>query len=258
MWNLVEDSIRLNAIAATFLCIFVSWTIPAVADEVGHYRSLRSIVPVDVDDTWFTVTMAAGANPTDVLTAIRTHPDFATASIEVHAEARHMLLVSQRSPNAMLKAGLNDLLTNPQIVHVTPALRTPRGIRLGLTDEVLVDVDGQVNSLALVAALQQYGARVIRPLPWNAGYLVHVGDTTVEHVFSLCAMLETLSGVVSAHPNFLRVVDRRMMMNDPYLDDQWQLHNHGQDGFSDVDIDAPEAWDITVGSHDVIIAVIDD
>lgn len=36
-----------------------------------------------------------------------------------------------------------------------------------------------------------------------------------------------------------------------------QLTNHGNSGTNDADIDAPEAWDITLGSSDVLIAVID-
>ena len=38
----------------------------------------------------------------------------------------------------------------------------------------------------------------------------------------------------------------------------WGLHNTGQNnGTFDADIDAPEAWDITTGSGDVLVAVID-
>ena len=40
--------------------------------------------------------------------------------------------------------------------------------------------------------------------------------------------------------------------------DLWGLHNTGQNsGTADADIDAPEAWDITTGSEDVLVAVID-
>ena len=46
--------------------------------------------------------------------------------------------------------------------------------------------------------------------------------------------------------------------NDPQYDQLWGLNNTGQSGgTADADIDAPEAWDITSGSSDVVIAVID-
>ena len=46
--------------------------------------------------------------------------------------------------------------------------------------------------------------------------------------------------------------------NDPRYSEQWGLHNTGQDGITpDADIDAPEAWDITTGSSEIIVAVTD-
>lgn len=46
--------------------------------------------------------------------------------------------------------------------------------------------------------------------------------------------------------------------NDPALGQQWGLHNTGQSGgTADADIDAAEAWDLTRGSDDVVVAVID-
>jgi len=46
--------------------------------------------------------------------------------------------------------------------------------------------------------------------------------------------------------------------NDARFNDLWGMHNTGQSGgVSDADIDAPEAWDIAVGSHSVTVAVID-
>jgi subtilisin family serine protease/Leucine-rich repeat (LRR) protein len=49
-----------------------------------------------------------------------------------------------------------------------------------------------------------------------------------------------------------------VMPNDPFINECWGLNNVGQSGgTSDADIDAPEAWDITTGSSDVIVAVID-
>ncbi|WP_343224410.1 S8 family serine peptidase [Pseudoalteromonas sp. Of11M-6] len=46
--------------------------------------------------------------------------------------------------------------------------------------------------------------------------------------------------------------------DDSRFDELWGMHNTGQTGgTADADIDAPEAWDITVGSRDVIVGVID-
>lgn len=57
--------------------------------------------------------------------------------------------------------------------------------------------------------------------------------------------------VLYAEPNY--IVHALVTPNDPLFPSlQWNLQNS-----SDIDIDAPEAWDITTGSSDVVVAVID-
>lgn len=61
-----------------------------------------------------------------------------------------------------------------------------------------------------------------------------------------------------AEPNLIYAPFR--VPNDPLFNDQYGLHNFGQIPFfgtPDADIDAPEAWDITVGSRNVVVAVLD-
>lgn len=69
-------------------------------------------------------------------------------------------------------------------------------------------------------------------------------DPTVEHV----------------QPNF--IYRFYTSPDDTLFPEQWGLHNTGQTvygitGTQDADIDAPEAWTIATGSHDIVIAVID-
>ncbi|AZN34748.1 S8 family serine peptidase [Pseudoalteromonas sp. Xi13] len=46
--------------------------------------------------------------------------------------------------------------------------------------------------------------------------------------------------------------------DDPRFDEMWGLNNDGQTGgTADADIDAVEAWDISTGSRDVVVGVID-
>jgi hypothetical protein len=62
--------------------------------------------------------------------------------------------------------------------------------------------------------------------------------------------------VLYAEPNW--IVKTQATPDDPRLGVLWGLHNTGQNGgIPDADIDGPEAWDITTGSRDVVVAVID-
>ncbi len=59
-----------------------------------------------------------------------------------------------------------------------------------------------------------------------------------------------------AEPNYIVRIDS--VPDDTYFNNLWGLHNTGQTGGgADADIDAPEAWDLTTGSTDVVIAVVD-
>ena len=63
--------------------------------------------------------------------------------------------------------------------------------------------------------------------------------------------------VLYAQPNYmLRALS--VIPNDPLFGQLWNMHNTGQTGGTvDADVDAPEAWDITMGDGEVIVAVID-
>jgi thermitase len=75
------------------------------------------------------------------------------------------------------------------------------------------------------------------------------------------ARLEREPGVLYAEPDVRRVALARFP-NDGFFGYEWGLHNTGQTildvpGAADADIDAPEAWDVTVGSPSVVVAVAD-
>jgi len=60
-----------------------------------------------------------------------------------------------------------------------------------------------------------------------------------------------------AEPDYYRYA-KTTLPNDSRFSDLWGLHNTGlNNGTVDADIDAPEAWNLTTGSTDVVVAVID-
>ncbi|MDW3646431.1 MAG: S8/S53 family peptidase [Bacteroidia bacterium] len=72
------------------------------------------------------------------------------------------------------------------------------------------------------------------------------------------------SGMVNwAHPNFMAKPVLYHTPSDPKFSEQYTLHNtgqtvDGQTGTVDMDIDAVEAWDITLGDDWVIVGMVDE
>jgi subtilisin family serine protease len=64
-------------------------------------------------------------------------------------------------------------------------------------------------------------------------------------------------GILYAQPNY-EVKTDSTFPDDTRFNDLWGMHNTGQTGGTvDADIDAPEAWDVSTGSSEIIVAVID-
>jgi subtilisin family serine protease len=80
---------------------------------------------------------------------------------------------------------------------------------------------------------------------------------TLEDIDKTIASLKESPFVEYVEPDNLRYA-RDTFPNDPSFESQWSLYNTGQSGGAvDADIDAPEAWDLTTGSPQVVVAVID-
>ncbi|MCP4220554.1 MAG: S8 family serine peptidase [bacterium] len=88
---------------------------------------------------------------------------------------------------------------------------------------------------------------------------VHIYKTTHTDKQARAGLLADLkqdSSVLYAEPDY--AVRTQSLPNDPYLKDQWSLHNTGQNsGAPGVDVGAEDAWNLHKGSRDVIVAVLD-
>jgi serine protease len=62
--------------------------------------------------------------------------------------------------------------------------------------------------------------------------------------------------VLYAEPNYIYDLDT--VPDDPSFSQLWGMHNTGQfGGVADADINAPEAWNLTTGSSDVVLGLLD-
>jgi subtilisin family serine protease len=80
---------------------------------------------------------------------------------------------------------------------------------------------------------------------------------------ALQARLAGVAGFEYLEPNIVHTNTLNAIPNDPLFDQLYGMDNSGQfipglgNGVPDADIDAPEAWNITTGSSNVVVAIID-
>jgi subtilisin family serine protease len=149
---------------------------------------------------------------------------------------RRRLHLESLEPRCLLSA-----VTGPSALELSHA-----------TDRVLIrfhDTVRPTTASVLVAAerLQAVGANGLHRLSLDA-------SETVEQAVS---RLSKLPSVALVEPDYL-LRSEAVYPNDPSFPQQYALHNIGQSGgLVDADIDAPEAWSVSTGSHTVIVAVLD-
>nr|WP_086426632.1 S8 family serine peptidase [Nitrospira cf. moscoviensis SBR1015] len=126
--------------------------------------------------------------------------------------------------------------------------------------EVLVKFKGEASPLGINSVTDDGGTQEIKAFSVR-GSVIHQykldGTLSVDEAV---AKYRNNPAVEYAEPNYLYWATT--IPSDAKFETQWGLHNTGQPvngtaGTPDADIDAPEAWDISTGSSDVVIAVID-
>jgi subtilisin family serine protease len=120
--------------------------------------------------------------------------------------------------------------------------------------ELLVKFKPGVRGLARSEAHRKAGANIIKEFP-SLG-IQHVAFSKARKAEDVIAVYLRNPNVEYAEPNYIVSVDAFPNDIDFYM--LWGLHNTGQTGgVTDADIDAPEAWDITTGLSNSVIAIID-
>jgi subtilisin family serine protease len=114
----------------------------------------------------------------------------------------------------------------------------------------------RIDALADMLGVGVTGVRLIGS-GYNAVFETGRLFTEAEAVWAT----QVVDGVSSLNPD--EIYQTGALPDDPLFSEEWQLENTGQvvpgsgAGTPDADVDAVLAWDLTVGSSDVIVAVID-
>ena len=124
-----------------------------------------------------------------------------------------------------------------------------------LSPQILQTVTRVAEATGLFSAAP--GLRVLRGLGLP-GQILLEADAAPVGVLSLLSSQGIVSSFEQDHPISVSTVSAASTPDDPRYGDLYGLHNTGQSGgTADADIDAPEAWQVTTGSRDVIVGVVD-
>lgn len=143
-------------------------------------------------------------------------------------------------------------------VNASPLKRLENTVEY-VPGEVLVKFKSGVTSSAAKSLHSNIGA--VKKNEFQSINVQHLKLNPGISVEDAIARYKEDPNVEYAQPNYIYHIDTTTS-NDPLFNQLWGLNNIGQTvngttGTVDVDIDAPEAWDITTGSSSVVIAVID-
>lgn len=138
---------------------------------------------------------------------------------------------------------------NQEGYAVKPEIRTGY-----VPGEIIVKFRESAGAAKISALLKSSGVTRLREIKKIGVHKLKVPDNmTVE---ALISKYRADPDVEYAEPNY--IIKMTALPNDPGFPLIWALDNTGQtNGVLDADIDAVEAWNVTNGSRDIIIAVID-
>lgn len=139
------------------------------------------------------------------------------------------------------------------LLPAAPALTAPDR-PVFVPGQMLLQFRPEVSEAVRERVLKAQGLQVLRVLRAEGILKLRIPEGADPQV--LAARLRALAEVAAAEPNYFRYLDA--VPNDPRFGEMYGLHNTGQTGgIPDADIDAPEAWDIAIGTPNVVVAVLD-
>lgn len=198
------------------------------------------------------------------VTAFIVEADSYAASVDMFTQA-HPEASVWRTPSQNLitvigveRAWLSWAFDHPDVVEVLAGFRDVEGRAAVHHGQFIVRLDEP----ALVMAskfLSDAGFELIAPAQADPqGFLVrYTGDA--DDALAAITRLDHHKDVLSAEPDLIRFYSPTSLGNDPKYSEQWHLESTGQQGARlSSSIRAAEAWELEIGSPDVLIAINDD
>jgi subtilisin family serine protease len=176
---------------------------------------------------------------------------------------RGICVVERQRPAGENEKTVRMLRANSQVEYIAP-LFSSNGETVAIIPEIVVRVTPEIchgRTGELQALCQTINLAIKKRMEFtDCEYLLAVQGSDASALFAALEQLNSIDWIEWAAPNvaFQPRLCGQVMPNDERFPLQWHLHNTGQSGGTpDADINAPEAWEITTGDPNIIVAVLD-
>ena len=174
---------------------------------------------------------------------------------------RSISVVHSKRPTIENQNAITMLRGERQVKYAAP-LFSSNSETVAIIPEIVVRVNAHSDDIELQDLCDTTGLVIKKKLEFtDREYLIEVLAIDAAGVFDALEQLGQATFVEWAVPNiaFRPRLLGQVIADDTYFPDQWHLNNTGQSGGTpDADINAPEAWEISTGDPDIIVAVLDD
>ncbi|NLW33749.1 MAG: S8 family serine peptidase [Fibrobacter sp.] len=213
-------------------------------DKAKTLTLKESVVLVEMKDKY------AKLNMGDVSGSVERIEDYGKRFLRVHLQP------GKRDKAVKKIKELNN------VKMVFPVYQNDGGLEMALTDRIVVTFKNDYSAEAINNLISTNDLKVISQR--GKRYVFEVLNNT--SALDMANKVMEQGNAVYSHPDFICEITKfAHIPNDEYFGWQWNFHNVGQtlpnEGHvctNDADIDAPEAWDITLGSNEIIVAVLDE
>jgi len=195
-----------------------------------------------------------------------------------------IFVVNHEQPAEINKKTIEAFRLNSEVQYTAP-LFSLNGETVAVIPEIVVRVEPGSQIEQVRALCDRTGCRIIKRMDFTEQeYLLDVTTVDADGVFDAVIKLNRMAFVEWAAANTAfrpKLCDQAIsegfapgeqlyaataddanspgvFPNDEYFSMQWHLHNTGQSGGTPgADIRAPEAWEITTGDPNIVVAVLD-
>ena len=167
--------------------------------------------------------------------------------------------VQDESIDDVMEALREDPARIAWVGHVYHMPNDPDGLMIP-SDAIYVELSAAAQESEVNELLDRHGLELV-PDPDGVGnaYIMRLTSASSENPLKIANALLQSPAVDIAEPDLIAIANPTCRPADTLFAQQWHLENRGGIGMTEgADVSAPQAWDISRGDRNIVVAVIDD